>query len=169
MARELPLSVLQAINAGVTEDFVITLVTITHAALSGAIRLSSDPTKRISVDPLRYGTISGGLTYDFVLMAVSLPDDRMGSPAAVTLTFENVAADMAKVIRAALSPARIDIKCVLASDPDVVEEQWLNLLGVQGDYDSSRITYEVSRQAISNEPWPAHRMTRNRFPRLFIG
>jgi hypothetical protein len=168
MPRELPLSVRSAVNAGVTEDFVITLVTITHADLDGAIRLSSDPTRRITVDPLRYGTVSGGLIYDFVLMAVSLPDDRMGSPAAVTLAFENVAADMAKVIRAALTPASVDIKCVLASNPEVIEEQWSNLLGVQGTYDASRITYEISRQAISNEPWPAHRMTQNRFPRLYI-
>jgi hypothetical protein len=169
MARTLPLSVRRAVNAGVTADFVIVLVTITHAELPSAIRLSSDPTKRISVDPLRYGTQSGGLFYDFVLMSVSLPDDRAGSAASVTLTFENVAADMAKAVRAALTPATVDIKCVLASDPDVVEEQWSDLRGVQGNYDATQITYEVSRQAISNEPWPAHRMTQKRFPRLYIG
>jgi hypothetical protein len=168
MARFLPLSTRQAINASVTADFVIALVTISHPDLEGSIRLSSDPTKRFSVDPLKYGTESGGLRYDFALMSVSLPDDRMGSPAAVTLAFENVVADMAQAIRATLTPATVDIKCVLASDPDVVEEQWSDLRGVQGSYDASRITYEISRQAISNEPWPAHRMTQGRFPRLYI-
>jgi hypothetical protein len=167
MARELPLSVRASINAEATDDLVITLVTITHPDLADAIRLSSDPTHRISVNPLVYGTVSEGLVYEFVLMGVSMPDDRMGSPASVTLAFENVAADMAKVIRAAITPASVNIKCVLASAPNLVEEEWSNLLGVQGNYDASRISYEVSRQAISNEPWPAHRMTQNRFPRLY--
>ncbi|KAB2937397.1 DUF1833 family protein [Hyphomicrobium sp.] len=169
MARELSLSFRNALNAEATEDAVITLVTITHPELDSAIRLSSDPTRRISVDPLRYGTVAEGVIYDFVLMSVIFPDDRMGAPAAVTLAFANVADDMAAVIRAALSPARVDIRCVLATAPDVVEEEWLDLRGVQGSYDDSRITYDVSREAISNEPWPAHRMTQARFPRLYVG
>lgn len=168
MARELSLSFRQAMNAEVTEEAIITLVKITHSELDGAILLSSDPTKRITVDPLRYGTLVNGLIYDFVLMSVIFPDDQMGAPAAVTLAFANVAADMAKVIRAALTPARVDIRCVLASAPEAIEEEWLDLRGVQGSYDAERITYDVSRQAISNEPWPAHRMTQNRFPRLYI-
>jgi hypothetical protein len=165
--REISLNARLAMNAAYTGDVPIVLVTINHPDLADPIRLSSDPTQRLSADPLEYGTVSNDEVYKFVLMAAILPDDREGSPLTASLAFDNVAADMAKVLRSVLSPASLDLALVFASDPNAVEELYQDLRAVKGGYDASRITLDISREAVTAEPWPAHRMTQNRFPGLY--
>jgi hypothetical protein len=167
MPRTLSLNFRTAANAQETEEVPIVLVSIQHASLEAPIRLSSDPTRRLGDDPLRYGTVADGLEYDFVLMTASLPDDREGAPGAVSLSFENVVADMAAIVRAVTSPAQVDMRWVLAAAPDSPEQVYSGLSAVKASYDASRVTIDVSREAIVNEPWPAHRMTQRRFPGLY--
>jgi uncharacterized protein DUF1833 len=167
MPRELSLTARTAFNAERTDEVSVVLVTITHADLEEPIRLSSDPTVRLSDDPLRYGTRHQGAEYEFVLVSAVLPDDREGQPIGVTLAFENVARDMASIARAVVTPAQADIVLVLASSPDEIEEAYTGLRAVRGTYDAARVTFEFSRQLATKKPWPAHRMTQNRFPGLF--
>lgn len=167
MPRVLSLNARQAMNAQETGDTPITLVTISHADLEDPIRLSSDPTLRLAIDPLRYGTISNDEEYDFVLMAAELPDDKEDAPPSVSLSFVNVARDMASLFRAVTSPARIDLVQVMASAPDDPLITYLDLRAMNVTYDADRVVLEVGRDAMLNEPWPAHRMTQNRFPGLY--
>ena len=145
----------------------VALVTITHPDLAAPVRLSSDPTKRLSTDPLRYGTRHRGDDYEFVLMAALLPDDRQDALPSVSLAFENVAADMAEMARAVLTPATVDIVVVTTADIDAIEEAYTGLIAQRATYDAERITLEIARQDIAPRPWPAHRMTAARFPGQF--
>src|SRR5687767_5829272 len=110
MPRIQSLSFRQAANAPVTSEHFIVLVTIEHAVLVEPIRLSSDPTQRLSTDPLIYGTVSNGLEYQFALMGVSLPDREHGVPPRAGLVFENVTADIAEQLRSTSVPATITMQ-----------------------------------------------------------
>jgi len=168
MPKVVSLHARAAFNAQETDDVPITLVTIAHSAIvGGPLRLSSDPTERLSIDPLKYGTRSRGLVYEFVLMAAVLPDDREDTPTAVQLALENVSSDMTKAVRASITPATMTFELVMASDPDIVEMRWSGLAALRATYDAGQIQIEVSRESILGEPWPAHRMTQNRFPGLY--
>jgi hypothetical protein len=168
MPRTLSLTMRSAANAAQSLVTPVVFVTITHADLDAPVRLSSDPTERLSSDPLRYGTRHLGDIYDFVLMSALLPDDKEGALPVVTLAFENVAANMASVARAVLTPATVDLKVVLASSPDSIEEQYLGLQAAHVVYDKGRITLDITRETIfTRRPWPAGRMTQARFPGLF--
>lgn len=153
-------------NAGATDQVPIMLVTITNAGLADPVYLSSDPTQRMSADPLAYGTVSNGITYPFVIMSAILPDDQDASPPKTTLVFENVDRDMAAALRATTAPATIEIAVVLSGTPDVVEAHFTKLRGVQGTYDANQVSYDISREPFTSEPMPAGRMTASRFPGL---
>lgn len=149
-----------------TGEVAVVLATITHPDLAAPVRLSSDPTKRLSVEPLKYGTVSNGETYEFVMMNAVLPDQIRGQSPRTALVFENVAADSAKLLRSITSPARISIDLVLASSPDVIEERYSDLMATRGSYDADKITLDISREPFTAEPWPSGRMTQARFPGL---
>jgi hypothetical protein len=168
MARIVSLDARRAFNAQETADVPIILVTITQPEIiDGPLRLSSDPTVRLSIDPLEYGTRSRGEVYKFVLMAAVLPDDKEDALTSVQLMLENVEADMTKVVRASITPATMTFEMVMASAPDSVEMRWAGLVAMRTTYDAGQIMIEVSRESILGEPWPAHRMTQNRFPGLY--
>ena len=167
MPRTLSLTVREAANADHTGEVPIVLVVIDHDDLDAPIRLSSDPTERLSIDPLRYGTVHDGEEYEFVLMSAIVPDDVEDKPASVSLSFENVVADMASIIRAVRSPPTVTLRTVLASAPDDIEIEYTGLMGIRGSYDPSSVTLDASREPISAEPWPGQHMTQHRFPGLF--
>lgn len=169
MGRLVSLTVRAAANAEHTDQIPVVLVTIRHPSLSAPAYLSSDPTERISADPLRYGTRHQGQVYDFVLMGTVLPDDEKDSPPKATLAFENVDADMAKAIRS-ITPgtyATVDYIVVLAGTPDIIEARYTNLRSVRGSYDAAQVSLDISAEPLTAEPWPAGRQTVSRFPGLF--
>ncbi|TXN64985.1 hypothetical protein [Methylobacterium sp. WL6] len=166
MAQTVSISARAALQDGQTDEVMVMLVIITHASLPAPVYLSSDPTVRISADPLAYGTRHQGEVYDFVLMGAVLPDDQDKSPPKTTLVFENVASGMAKAIRSILSPADVELRLVLASSPDVIEARYTRLRAVRGSYDASQVSLDISREPWTSEPMPAGRMTADRFPGL---
>lgn len=168
MGRLVSLNARAAANAEQTDQIPVMLSTIRHPSLSAPVYLSSDPTERISADPLMYGTRHMGVVYAFVLMGAVLPDDQDKSPPKTTLVFENVDRDMAKAMRSITpgSYASVDLTIVLAGDPDVIEAQYTNLRGVRGSYDANQVSLDISREPFTSEPMPAGRMTASRFPGL---
>jgi hypothetical protein len=150
----------------------VVLVKITHPETAEVVRLSTDPTERLSVEPLAYGTRSTWLTADaspfqFVLMSALLPDDREDAPGAAKLVLDAVDESAAKVLRSTMLRARMDLAVVLGSSPDRVEAQFLNFELVQAEGSDTQITLSYSRDRMTSEPWPAGRMSRQWFPGLF--
>lgn len=160
------LTMRSAMQAERTEEVAVALVTITHPDLDEPVRFSSDPTQRLSSDPLAYGTVSRDETYPFVLVSVVLPDERRASAPAAQIVLDNVASDMAALIRSITSPAQARIDVVTAARPDEVERTFDGFDITKAGYDAERVTLDVSLELFLNEPWPSQRMTKSRFPGL---
>ena len=69
-------------------------------------------------------------------------------------------------LRSILTPVMIDLTVVRAADPETPEAKFTGFRGVKATYDASQITLEISREPFTSEPWPAGRMTYERFPGL---
>lgn len=178
MPRFVSLAARTAFNAPATEDTPIVLLKISHADWTDPVYLAADWTERTSLEPLKFGTISNGITYDFVVMSAVLPDDNDGSPATAELVFATLTdvADAAGVdlrggivaaIRELVEPATVDISVVMASSPDEVEMAYTGMLATSATYPSDRVSVTLSREPMVTEPWPALRATKELFPNLF--
>lgn len=169
--RRVSLTQRKSLDAPATDEIEVVLVKITHPDLGQPVRLSTDPTVRLSADPLTYCTYSRWLTDDgspflFILMEAILPGDQRDAPHAATLVLQLVDNDLSKVLRMTTQQARVDIAVVLATSLDIVEAEYLDLrlTGVEGDAGEAQLS--ISRDPLTSEPWPAGRMTKRRFPGL---
>lgn len=169
--RRLSLNARLAHDAVATDEVEVMLVIIRHPSIDEPVRLSTDPTERLSSDPLTYGTRSAWQTTDgspflFALITSTFPSDQEDRPASANLTFENVDNDIAKLLRGFTDRATMDIAVVLASSPDHVEAEMRGLKLMVSEGDAGEVTLHFSRDPISAEPYPKDRMTRQRFPGL---
>lgn len=157
-----------------TAQVLTMLITVEHEDLDDPIRLSTDPTERLSIEPLRYGTRSTWLTADletepfyFVLVSATLPSDQEDAPTAFTLTLSNVDNDIAKLLRSFTTPATVHMALVFASTPDVAEQEARGLSLLVSEGDAEVVELSISREEIEEESVPMDRFTRDRFPGLF--
>lgn len=161
-----PLTLRRVVAQEQADDVEIVLITISHPDLAAPVRISSDPTRRLSVEPLRYGTRSRGVDYEFLIASVVTPDDRKGSPPATSLVFDNVSVDMVDVMRSFTSPASVDLELVLSSEPDFVLQAFRHLRLIKCRYDVAAVTVDLSKEPFVAEPFGA-RQTKQFFPGLF--
>lgn len=171
--RRLSLNARTALDADATDEIYVVLLRFTHPSLDKPVFLSTDPTERLSVEPLMYGTYSSWLNPDgepflFILASTMVPDDKEDAPAAATVILETVDKDMATVLRSIKDRATVDMAVVLASSTDVIEAEWTGLRLMTANGNASEITLLISRESIFEEPFPAGRMTRARFPGLHM-
>ncbi len=170
--RRVSLNARASQDASVSDEVEVMLIRITHPDLEAPLRLSTDPTERLSVEPLVYGTRSSwrsdddGSPYLFALLGAMLPDDQEDQPQAATIVVEAVDRTIAEVLRSTTRRATVDLAVVLASAPHVVEAEWLGLELVSAEGDAGEIKLSISRDPITSEPYPARRMTRNVCPGL---
>ncbi|MGO6835016.1 DUF1833 family protein [Rhizobium ruizarguesonis] len=167
MARNLSPGFIAGLYSQETDEIVICLLTVTHDDLDAPIYLSSDPTDRISVDPLIYGTVSRGNEYLFLPFEFTLPDDKSDSPPRVQLSMDNTDRSLVTVLRSIATPASIKVELVLASDPDTVEITMPALQLSDVTLDEGKISATLVADALINEPHPAGLFTPGSFPGLF--
>lgn len=154
-----------------TGSIPIVLITITHPTLIDPIRLSSDPTQRITelttASDVVYGTISRGDRYIYYPMQIKLPDDTDEGGNEINITIDNIHRDLTPTIRSITSPAVFCLEMVLDSTPDLVEISWpaFNMTNVQ--YNAQTITATLSLETLVSEPFPAGSFTPAAFPALF--
>lgn len=160
-----PLSVREPFFEENSAEVEIALFTITHPDLEDPIRLSTDPTERLSVDPLQYGTTSNGETYLYAAMSAYVPDDQKQSPPRTALIIDNVDALYVQLLRSFTTYARADIELVMASDPDFAFQRYRRLSIVAANYDESKVTLEMSREPFTSEPHGG-RMSKEESPGL---
>ncbi|MCD1621234.1 hypothetical protein K7H20_24665, partial [Salipiger manganoxidans] len=80
---------------------------------------------------------------------------------------ENVDHAIAELLRSVTSRASVHLAVVLATSPDVVEAEFLDMQLIAAEGDAESIPLTISRQPIEEEGFPMHRMTRDRFPGMF--
>lgn len=156
-----------------SDDPLVLLITLTHPSLSEPVRISSDPTTFLQLDPETrepvYGTVSGGETFFAYPFAFTLPDQPEGSDTTVKASFrvDNVSRQYTAIIRDMLSSPELVLRFVFASDPDTVVEELPPLLVTDITYDVKAIQCELSAKDFRMEPFPAVQFYPSRFPGLF--
>ena len=167
----LTLTSLNARESAIAEhdgDVPVALLTIDHEDMEEPLRISTDPTQRLSDDPLRYGTMHQGVAYYYALVAVPLPEQGQDAADTVPVTIDIVTPEMAAIPASVASPASVDIVQVMAGSPDTIEFAWLDpeVRSASVDTEQGVITLEVGRMPWLEEPVQRHRMTAQRFPGL---
>lgn len=173
--RRVSLNARGMLDAEATDEIPVVLFEIEHSSLDKPIRLSTDNTERLSSDPLYFGTRStwrgaNPVTEPFlwVIASTELPSDEEDKPASGTLVLENLDAEMVKLVRSFTEVATVNIAVVLASSPNLIEDQHLGLQITSCDIDAGEISLSFSREEIELEYFPGGRMSRQRFPGLFL-
>ena len=167
MSRTVSLTARTAFNAETTGEVPVFLITVDHDDLATPFRFSSDPTTRLSVDPLSYGTVSLGVTYNFLPIGMVMPDDSDEAPPAFRITIDNVAREMVPLLRSVDTPATVTIEMVLASDPDTIEVSWPEFDLIQADYDAQSVIIDLAIDSLVTEPYPFGRFSPSGFGGLF--
>lgn len=167
MSRTVSLTTRGAIYAEQTDEVFVFLFTVTHPSLMAPVYYSSDPTTRLSVDPLAYGIVSRGNTYDFFPISLVLPDDSDATPPTIKLVLDNVMRQAIPLLRSITTPPSVTIEMVLASDPDTVEASWPNFDMVDITYDANSVTIDLAINGLSTEPFPTGVFAPSGFPGLF--
>lgn len=149
----------------------IFLVTIAHPALSAPIRVSSDPTQRLSETPtdVIYGTQSRGNDFIFFPFTLVLPTDEDEGPQNMQVALDNVTREYTKILRgiAGSRPPSVTTEIVLSATPDIVEGVWPEYLLTEAKYDATTITGTLTLETLYREPFPALCFTPSYFPALF--
>ncbi|PZR89680.1 MAG: hypothetical protein DI537_20540 [Stutzerimonas stutzeri] len=163
----------QAQDAEGTGEIYVALFYITHPDLAEPIRLSTDNTERLSVEPLMYGTRSTWLgsnpttePFLFIVASTLLPSDVEDAPPSGNIIIENLDSRIAGLLRSFSDLATIHMAVVLADSPNLIEGEWRDLNIISADIDASEIAVSFSREDINDEYFPSGRMTRDRFPGL---
>lgn len=156
----------QALYAQESDEVAVCLITVTHPELTDPIRLSTDPTTRLSTDPLLYGTKSRGDDYSFVPINVMIPEEGEEAPAA-TLEIDNTDLGLITAIRSVTQAASVKIEIVLASDPDTVEIEYPAMTVSHVDYDAQTIRFSLAIDSLATEPFPGTAFIPSMFPSLF--
>lgn len=167
MARALSSGMLAAIFSQETEEVPVCLLTITHETLSEPVYVSSNPTDRISDDPLIYSTTSRGNEYLFLPFDFVMPEDRADGAPRVQLTIENIDRTLVNMLRSISTPATINVEIVLASSPDIVEVALPALQMGTAQIGDKAITVDLIADSLINEPFPAGQFTPGTFSGLF--
>jgi hypothetical protein len=165
--RVLSLNFRQALFSQESGEVPIFLLTITHDELDAPIYLTTDPTTRLSDDPLIYGTTSRGIEFLYAGVDVTLPDEQDKAPPASKLTIANVSRELIPLARSVSTPPSVKIEAVLASAPDVVEMVWPAMDMSNLTYDASYLQFDLTMDALVTEPYPSGTFSPAYFPGLF--
>lgn len=151
-------------NSGVK---VLILVTMTHPTVPGVLRICNEATTRLTDQPLRYGTISNGNTFQYVPFDILLPDDMDKKATSSQLIVSNLSQDLVDNFRLYRGPGNVTIQLALSSTPNVIEIQWvnMNIRGVSGTI--QLLTVDFGINSMEREPYPADKFTPSGFPAVF--
>lgn len=173
--RRLSLNKRRSYEAESTEEVDVFLFYITHPDLDEPIRLSTDPTERLSTDPLAYGTRSDWLESNtvtepflFVIADALVPSDIADTPAEAQIALQIVDQSMVDAVRSFIDKATLHMAHVLASSPNVREAEWRDLLlnSADAQFQNGEIIFSFSRDDTEEEPHAADTFSKTNFPGL---
>lgn len=172
--RRVSLNARTSSDSATSAEVEVALIMIEHPALDAPVRLSTDPTERLSIEPLMYGTRTNWMDSDpssepflFVLASAELPSDLEDAPAAASIVLENVGSDIAELMRSFTDQPSVHIAVVMASSPDLVEVEYRGMVMTGASGNANEISIDVSRAPIEEESVPMDRFTKDRFPGVF--
>lgn len=145
----------------------IVLLELTHPDLDAPVRLASNTVMRLSSDPLRYGVVALGHEWDFAGIEIPIPSRGGDQPAEVRIAVDIVTPEVVDLVGLTASPARVVLRLVTASTPDIVEAEFRRLeVKVSAVTDQDQVVITLDRMPIWAEPAVMDRMTVDKFPGL---
>ena len=173
MSRSVSITARTHTEARASDEVEVLLMQFEHDDLAAPIRISSDPTERLTTDPPRYGTRStwngadpATEPYLFLAASFELPGDQDDAPASVRIVLDLFDATLVAQLRSIATQATAHMALVFAASPDTVELEYRDLLVISADY-GEQLTITASRRPIEDEAVPKDRFTKDRFPGLF--
>lgn len=154
-----------AMTAESTGAVPIWLLTFTHPELADPLRLSTDRTTRLSIDPYVLGTISRGQPYLWIPISLVRPSDGEQIKPEMRLSIEAIDREIFKVIRVR-AKASCTIELVYSFSVNLVEETHEFFETESAPYDETQVSLVLSQEAFYGEDWPRGRMTPTWFPGL---
>jgi hypothetical protein len=164
-----PALFLEDMHAAETSTVLILLLTLTHPDWAEPVRLSTDPTGRLSATTtdVLYGTISNGISYFFLPLKITLPSQTEEGPLKMRVVLDNVSRDLIAQLRSLSSPPSVDVELVATAQPNVVLASWPQFLLVNVQYDALTISGDLVLEMLVHEPFPAGTFTPSEFAGLF--
>lgn len=161
-----------AVLAPQTDEREINLLTITHPQWAEPLRLSTDPTVWLRNDPdtgtPMYGTISRGMTFEYVPIASVLPDSHEDSPPSGKVSISNVSRLVSPYLLTIEDEyPRVTVEVVLASQPDIVDQVWPEMELTNSSIDANNAEATIAMNTAEKEPLPWLRFVPAYFPNLF--
>ncbi|KQS84118.1 MULTISPECIES: hypothetical protein [unclassified Rhizobium] len=156
-----------------SDDYEVVLIRIRHPDLVEDILISSDPNSVVSYEPYMRGTVSPWLaeegeenTFLFIGIGFDLPDDVTDAAMQGALIIDVLDSEIANILTSTIEPAVVDMCTVMRSSPDFIERQFLGHLMSGAEGDGGAISLSFNRRHVLEEPCPADRTTKERFPGL---
>lgn len=167
--------VIEAQEAQSTDEIEIALFQIDHASLDTPVRLASGYMERLSDNPISYGVRSSWLganpvtePYLYILMSAELPGDMEEGASAAAIIIDNVDRSIGDTLRSVTDRADVQMAVVSSSDLNTPILEVTGLKLMEADGANGEHTLRISREPIEDEAAPTDRMTRDRFPGLFL-
>ena len=157
MSRSLSSTATQAVNNQETNEVFIILLEIDHSSLSEPVRLTSN-----NVD-----TVHLTNTYVACPFSIDLPADQENQISEVRLIIENVSRQLIPLIRTVSTPPTINVKIVLASDPDTIEASFLGYTLADINYNALAVQGRFSKENFLAEPYPSRLVLPSTFAGAF--
>ena len=173
MSTLISLNFRQSAYAAETGRVPICLITVDHADLADPIRISTDPTQRLTgagyTDDTEviYGTVSRGDTFVFLPVRLRISDDSDEGPGDIALEVDNVHRTYTETIRSIMTPPTVLVEMVMDNALDTVDGQWPEFILKNVKYDASVISGTVKWETQEDEPFPCGSFTPAQFPGLF--
>lgn len=156
----------RAVNAPLTDEVFIILITIDHPTLTQPIRVSNDPTQMLPSAQVR-GTISQGDEYIFFPFDFSFPSQEANASPIAQIRIDNVSREISTVINEMNSAPSFDIKVVLASAPDIIELELPDFKLRNAEWNAVGVTGDITVEYFDQEPFPSGRFNPSGFTGLF--
>lgn len=157
MSNQLSNELLGELFAQESSDPFLMLLTLDHASFSSTIRLVNNPV----------AVTSRGEVYQPFPFKFTLPPDDGETAKTLTLTISNVSLDFIGEFRTVTTPIDTQIEMILASNPDVVQADYLEMKLNNVRYNRQNITATVAMDSFLNASAMDETYTPSNFQGLF--
>lgn len=140
-----------------SDDPFLMLVTLNHETFPNPIYLCNN------IKPV----VSRGKTFEAFPMSIVLPVDDGETAREVSIQFDNVSRRLVDELRGIITPIDIKIEMVLASHPNQVEVELIDLKLRNITYNKSTITAKLYMDAFLDVELTSEKYTPQNFPGLF--
>lgn len=166
MSRSFTDSFREALYAPETDEVFTVLVEIDHADLSAPVRVASDWLEDLPISGGK-GVISNGTEYIAFPFEFILPDQNETGVSRAQLRIDNVSREIMISALSISTPASVNVKIVLSSDPDTVELELDGFKLKNLTADAFAIQGDLLLTTYDLEPFPSGRFTPSQFAGLF--